>query len=278
MTQSIVATLATGGAIEDLRVLLASLQIFNATPPTVYMFCDKRVADVLHTFKYPGRVIFREDLNRYSPFTRAAMEALPGRTFKSMWHEFMTEKINLLRWVFDKEQTGVFFCDADICFLDALPPVPEGALVALSPHQIRPGDEAKYGKYNGGFLWMKEARHAETWWAACAGARFYEQSALEDVAASLTGPELFEFPVTQNYGWWRMWQGVRIPEELQAEWSIHRGKGGAGIMVGGTTLGSVHTHFVTKDPATQAFNEWVISWLRRLGSHVPAKRILGAVQ
>lgn len=285
--QSVIATLATGPAIKDLRVFLQSLSIFNVNPPIVYLFCDSVIADLLHTFEYKGRLIHKVCLDSYTKLSRVEMERLPGSRFKSLWLDFMTEKIHLLRWVFATEpiaaKVGVMFCDADICFTSPLPVIPVGAVVALSPHDIRPEDELKYGRYNGGFLWMSSAHVADMWLSDCSGARFYEQSALEDVAKKLReeNPEfVYEFPTTENYGWWRLWQGVEKAETRMAAWGIHRKRGGAGITLDGRCLGSVHTHFYeTKDGAVMAFNTFVVKFLQKLAPyHPPAKRLLAALQ
>ena len=58
-----------------------------------------------------------------------------------------------------------------------------------------------------------------------------------------------------------MWQGDKTPEELQAEWKIHRGDKQAkhsAIIIGSVPLGSVHTHFhERKDIPTMTFNRHV---------------------
>jgi hypothetical protein len=282
---SIIATLATGPALKDLELLLASLSIFNANPPIVYLFCDSNVADSLSAIRYSGPLVHKVCLDRYAKRSRIEMEMTPGRQFKNMWFDFMTEKINLLRWVFEHvpeaEKAGVMFCDADICFTGPLPEIPDGIKLALSPHYIRDGDEAKYGHYNGGYLWMLEASSAEIWWKACPGARFYEQSALEDLAAKVKEENgfdtVYEFPITENYGWWRLWQGPDKPDVRMKQWDYTRQ---LGITVGGKRLGSVHTHFHEKhDGATMTFNGFVLGWLRILeGSNPAAKRLLAAIR
>ena len=287
ISQSVIATLATGPAIKDLRVLLKSLSIFNTNPPIVYLYCDTEIANVLHTVEYEGILIHKICLDSYTKFSRFEMEQKPGTRFNSLWFDFMTEKINLLRWVFAIEpkaaKAGVMFCDADICFMGPLPEVPVGAVVALSPHNIRPEDELKYGKYNGGFLWMSRAHVAEMWWKYCLAARFYEQSALEDVANNLrleNSEFVYEFPNTDNYGWWRLWQGVENPGTLMNMWGINRKQAGAGITVNGRPLGSVHTHFYEKkDGAVMSFNTFVIQHLKKLVPyHFPAQRLFAALQ
>ena len=283
---SIIATLATGPAIQDLRIFLASLEIFNVNPPTVYVYCDTDSADAIAGMTYKGVLHHKVCLDRYAKLSRSDMEGAKGVKFKNLWFDFMTEKINLLRWVFSKDpeakNKGVMFCDADICFFGPLPEIPVGARVALSPHDIRPEDERKYGRYNGGYLWISEAQYADIWWNACADARFYEQSALEDLAANVKEHPawLYEFPVTENYGWWRLWQGSKSAEVLMSEWGMNRNKGGSGITIRGARLGSIHTHMhEKKDGATMVFNGFVVGYLRKLADrHIPAKRLMAALK
>lgn len=278
MIPSVIATLATGRAIQDLRIFLKSLEIFNPSPPTVYVYCDTVVTSI-NDFKYPGKLVFKPVLDDYTLYTRQKMEKMPGKHFKNLWFDFMAEKINLIRWAFEEGAADVMFCDADICFTAPLPTIPDTAVLALSPHAICAADAKKYGYYNGGYLWMREARLATQWWDSCAGARFYEQSALEDLATAVKPEELYEFPITENYGWWRLWQGVRTPPELVREWATDKNAGGSGITVNGTRLGSVHTHFYEKgDMATRLFNEFVVKHLLSLvKTHEPARRLLDAV-
>ena len=300
---TVIATLATIGALPDLRNLLFSLQLFQpAAPPRVYLYCDEHVATAVHSssalgFSYKGEILTNTTaLARYSGLNRQQMEQRPGHRFPSLWFDFMAEKISLLKWAFAEEgeaaadlgvmvtdaNPGILFCDADICFFAPLPSIPAGAHVALSPHDIRATDEARYGRYNGGFAWLSHSRYADAWLAACdAGQRFYEQSALEDVAAMAraAGPTaLYEFPRTQNYGWWRLWQGEKSSDMLLQEWSMNRRvqPASSGIVVAGEPLGSVHTHFAeTRDMATIKFNDVVKSWLRKLErGHEPARKLL----
>jgi hypothetical protein len=277
MSVTTIATLATGVVIEDLRVLLKSLEIFNANPPTVYLFCDAAITKALPKLAYSGKIMTREVLNDYSLLNRAAMEVIPGKKYSSLFFDFTMEKVELLKWVLQNE-SEVLFCDADICFLAPLPVIPVGSLVALSPHMIRLRDEAKYGKYNAGFMWFANMDAVLLWEKACATSRFFEQAALEEMAAAFSH-SLYLFPVTQNYGWWRLWQSEETPQALLKKWSIKRAPMTAGISIEGVTLGSIHTHFwERRDPATLQFNQIVIGILQDIqGSHLPAKRLLSTV-
>ncbi len=274
----IVATLATANSLPDLRIFLKTLQLWNGpVPPTVYLFADATVAKA--ELPYKGLIHQKDTLTKYSAYTRAQMERMPG-TYGSLWSQFMAEKIALLEWVFDAAgpevaESGVFFLDADICFFGPLPTVPADATVALSPHYIRAADEARYGAFNGGFLWLKERAALKGWREACADSRFYEQAALEVLA-----PDAYRFPIQTNYGWWRLWQATEPAEDRMRAWSIRReGAATSGICVDGSPLLSIHTHLAPETrPATDvdAFNSFVLSFLKKLAAanHSPAKAML----
>jgi hypothetical protein len=196
----------------------------------------------------------------------------------------MMEKIALLEWVFQAEPAaastgGVLFCDADICFLGPLPQIPSAATVALSPHFIRAMDEARFGRYNGGYLWLRDVTYLTDWREACSRSRYFEQAALEEVAAAAASANtLYEFPSTENYGWWRLFQGEEKATILKQAWTMHRHKvpNSSGILVGGEPLGSIHTHwYESRDAATVQYNGFVYDLLRRLAQmHPPAKKLL----
>jgi hypothetical protein len=273
-TPSIVATLATQSALPDLHILLKSLDFWNTPAPTVYLFCDAPVAAALPSIAYKGRLVIKECLNDYTHLNRADMERLPGRKYKNLFFDFVCEKLSLLEWALSFEPTGALFCDADICFLAPLFKLPEGTTLAVSAHGIRSADETKYGIYNAGMLWVKDATTVEHWRVACSTSSFYEQIAIEDVVA--TAKQVYQLPVTENYGWWRLWQGQRSASDLQREWGMNRNTTGSGITILGAPLGSVHTHFrEQRDVATVQYNEWVLSWLRRIAkSHAPTRRFM----
>jgi hypothetical protein len=274
----IVATLATAKSLPDLRIFLKTLQLWNRPVPTVYLYADTAVAAT--ELLYTGEIHVKDALSAYSAFTRPQMERMPGR-YGSLWAQFMAEKIALLEWVFAAApaaaKDGVFFLDADICFFGPLPAVPPGHTVALSPHMIRHTDEARYGTFNGGFLWFKEPQALQRWRAACEGSRFFEQAALEVFAEDA---DLYCFPIQNNYGWWRLWQAPESPEVRMRAWGIRRGdSGSAGITVEGAPLLSVHTHWADQSLDTQGFNAFVTDLLKKLAAvnHGPAKALLKAI-
>lgn len=261
-----IATLVNEFAIDDLKVLLFTLQLWNAKPPTVYIFSDTASAPAIAAIKYSGTVVVKEDaLNAYTGLNRRAMESRRDIRGKSMFAEFTEEKTGLMEWALRlSDGTGVLFCDADICHLGPLPEIPDGTELALSPHMIRKSDTDRFGIYNAGFLWFREPAVAVKWRELCATSRFFEQACLEELAIDY---KLYQFPIQVNYGWWRLWQGDQSPLTLQADWGIHRSESTSGIAVNKLPLLSIHTHWSEKsDRATYEFNMWVLEKLRKLVS------------
>jgi hypothetical protein len=275
----IIVTLATGKALTDLKLLLTTLETWYGTScPSVYLYTDDETAPKLQPYK--GKLQLSKALNAYSGLNRQQMEKLPGSTYKTKWTDFMCEKINALRWAFqeaDPGPEGIWFLDADICLLGKLPTVPVGSDLALAPHFIRPGDEAKYGRYNGGFLWIREPALLDVWAQATHGSRFFEQSALEDVAAA--AKNLYEFPIQNNFGWWRMYQSLATPEEMVKQFGLNRRSENIGLTFAGQPLLSIHTHFNEKqDPYTMEFNKFILALIEKLGKHPPAQEFLRVVR
>lgn len=276
----IVATLATANSLPDLRIFLKTLEIWNKVLPKVFLFADKAV--MAENLPYSGPIHRLDMLSNYSAYTRSQMERMPG-LYGSLWSQFMAEKIALLEWVFDAEsdgevsKDGVFFLDADIAFFGPLPQIPATATVALSPHFIRPADEARFGTFNGGFAWFRDPAHLARWRGACEGSRFYEQAALE---VFRDDPGLYTFPIQTNYGWWRLWQSAEPAEKRMRSWGMRRSDSGtSGIIVDGAPLLSVHTHWADQSMDAQGFNAFVIGFLKKLAAanHGPARALLKAI-
>lgn len=272
---AIIATLATNHALHDLRVFLKTLMLWNSTPPTIYMLVDTAIDSALSDIRYKGHIKTMNVLDRYTNKTRQEMEK------ESLWHEFMCEKLRVLDWAFTEEGgngSGVFFFDADICFLGPLPTIPAGTEVMLSQHMIRAGDEAKFGKYNAGYVWMSNKKAVDVWRQACPNSRYYEQAALECFDAEEWKGRVGHFGQEHNYGWWRLLQGVTDTETLQKQWSIFRGADHSGIVVNSVPLASVHTHWYEKKDFTIIyFNKLVKSMLDRITKSQPKTYKLMAI-
>jgi len=267
---TVITTIVTGdGALKDFRVLLFTLEQYYKDPPTVYVFTNS--ATVWKNVMYKGVLNIKETLNDYQNLSRAQLERLPGQRFKTRWTDFMCEKISALRFAFKEHSgsEGVWFLDADITLLGPLPLLPADCDLGLSPHYIRPQDEAKYGRYNGGFVWMRDPKFLDVWEEATKTSRFYEQAALETVATR--AEHLHEFPIQVNFGWWRLWQSIEDSSVIQSQLGFNRNGGGIGLTFRGAALGSLHTHWGEKtDYHTATFNKLILKFMEILGKHKPA--------
>jgi len=265
-----IATLANEHAVADLAVLFFTLELWNSTPPTIYIFSDAPTIPKIEGLPYKGKKIIKDALAPYIGLNRTTMERTPGKKFKTLFADFCAEKPRLLSWALDEGSDGILFLDADICHLGPLPILASEIQLALSPHMIRKSDTDRFGVYNAGYLFLRSKEIADKWYELCATSYFFEQGCLEDLSVwvSLKWPGGFEkFPVTVNYGWWRLWQGDRPSADLQKEWRILRRDGWSGLSINGASVQSIHTHWhIRDDMATMRFNLWILGELRKLNS------------
>lgn len=275
-----IATLVNENAIDDLKLLLFTLELWNEKSPTVYILCDTKCDVIIKNIKYKGKIVTKAYLDLYTGLTRAQMEQMPSRTYTNFFGDFTAEKTFLMEWAIAEAGTGVLFCDADICHLASLPEIPENTKLALSPHLIREYDAKRYGYYNAGYLYIESKEIATEWRSFCKTSRFFEQACLEDLfkyTQEKYGKEaVYEFPIQVNYGWWRLWQGLASSDELQKEWSFFRKENSnSGILVRGQPLQSIHTHFYEKnDPATMRYNQFILEKLMKLNSMKNTKLLI----
>jgi hypothetical protein len=257
-----VATIVTGPqATDDFRIFLHSLQLFVDPLPSLHIATDDKTFPKLTELPYSGKRQFYTIMNRYEGMNRKEMEA------KGLFHPYTAEKLRILELAFTDAKEGVWFFDADICFLGPLPLIPTRTTVALSPHYIRKSDTDLYGIYNAGFLWLKDPSWLAIWKAALPTSRFFEQAALEEVAKAAEDG-LYEFDISHNYGWWRMFQSPKTPTHQKDMFAINRSVG-AGITVENLPLCSIHTHFTDKTGATEDFNLFIGRQLGKLEKHHP---------
>ena len=252
-----IATLANEKVLKDIKLFLYTLELWNETVPNVYILCDTYIKE---NIQYKGKLFFIDGLNKYKDYQRSTMEKMPGETTRTLWEDFMCEKMNLLETVHQTEKR-VLFCDADICFMGPLPEVPEHIDIGLSKHEIRVVDENRYGIYNGGFVFSGNSNVPILWKEATKTSRYFEQAALESLTKDL---QVHYFPNTCNYGWWRLLQGKEPPTILEKQWKLFRNSTNCGIYINDKPLESIHTHFDTNDIFTAHFNTFVLNLLNKL--------------
>lgn len=267
-------------ALADYKLFVATLELWHPDA-VLYVFADsetpitrKPKSGVLH--------VKQTALDKYTGMRRAEMEATEGIEYDTLFKDYTYEKANVMKWMFETQPDlhnhgGAWFMDADIIHCAPLPHIPESATVALSPHAIRVADEAKFGKYNAGYMWIKIPSMLEIWKSAGHASRFFEQAALEQVALH-AGSALYEFPPSVNFGWWRMFQSPISPPDQQKKFTIYRPDPGIGMRYDGVPLQSIHTHWYQRDgSSTHAFNEWFFGTALRLKAHKPMQQFLRAL-
>ena len=276
-----IGLIVTGAnALSDYKVFCKTLEVWHPDA-TLYVFTDSETP--VHTVAFKGTAHVKVALDAYKGLTRQDMERRPGVLYNSLFKDYTYEKANVLDWMWSMSPAlplgggGAWFLDADICFLAPLPAIPATATIALSPHSIRPSDERLYGRYNAGFMWFKSSEFLASWRAAAPSSRFFEQAALEDLAAA-AGSSLYEFPLQVNFGWWRMFQSTDPPAAIAAKFSLFRADRSVGIRYEGKALQSVHTHWYQKDgSATDAFNRFLKDFVARFPTHKPLAQFGRAV-
>jgi hypothetical protein len=255
----------------DFQIFVKTLAMWH-TDAELFVFTDATTEPHIKTLKTPLKIHTRPALTKYTGKDRKTMEAMSGEVYATLWTDFMYEKAAVLQWMFETypelayaETSGAWFMDADITFLAPIRAPPAWATVALSPHYIRTADEMRFGKYNGGYLWMRDPTLLEVWRTAGHTARFYEQSALESVASAAAGG-LYEFPIQVNFGWWRMFQSAEAPPVIQSRFRFNRYDKSIGLRYDDVPLQSIHTHWRDNTSVTGMFNRWIDTFTARVAS------------
>lgn len=264
-------------SVYDFRIFLQSLDAWHPGAE-IFVYTDTASIDGISKIKTGLKVNCIIALDEYTGQSRSEMESIGGKKYSTRWTDFMYEKANVIEYIFSKyPDGGVWFMDADIVHLAPLPIIPESSRVALSPHYIRDADCRLYGKYNGGYMWIKDKTLLNVWREAGHTSRFFEQAALEDVAAAAES-DFYEFPIQVNFGWWRMFQSSLSPPEIRAKFSIYRPDKSFGIRFDGKPLQSIHTHMFDKSSsANGVFNEWLLLYIAPFANLHPPLRYLRRV-
>ena len=267
-------------ALADFAVFCKTLEVWHPDA-TLYVFTDSETETGLISTVFKGTVHSMTTMDSYRGLKRKEMEKLPGKLYDTLFKDYTYEKANVLDWMFESISDlngGVWFLDADICHCAPLPEIPlaSGTTLALSPHYIQTRDEALYGKYNAGFLWLNDPSLVQAWRSLGVKSRFFEQAALEDLAVR-SGVKLYEFPIQVNFGWWRMFQGRASVADVQAGFTISKLDKSIGIRYKGKPIQSFHTHWFQKTSVTGAFNTWIVDFLRPFSTYEPIEHFLKAI-
>jgi len=138
-------------------------------------------------------------LDRFQGHSRAQL------TSKNMWLPLQMEKASILRTALEAEGVakGAWYLDPDMFLLAPLPRL--DAQLGLSHHRIHPEQEAMFGKWNGGCIFVRSLDVLNYWEKAAPKARSgccQDQTSLEDVARKFKST-LQEVGCGTDVGWFR---------------------------------------------------------------------------
>lgn len=239
-----VSTITTYNLLREFYILEYSLRLTNPNTKIVVL-CDDISFESIKKLGRANIILINELKNiDYNDLKRRG----------ASWLEFMLKKGDII----DKavELFGeTLFVDTDIVFLNRFEDDIKSE-ICLSQHLIFEKDEARYGKYNGGYFfvnkvkfseWLKKTTHEES--------SFYEQGALNFVEQNFNTSF---FNSNHNYGWWRLFQCSEI-EKRYKKFAY-----GDNVYYNKKPLISVHAHFISdghKDINNDKFVEIIMKLL-----------------
>lgn len=257
MIQSICA-IADHRAYDELVVMLKSLSLFAQLE--IYVGGDREVVERLASEQIGNRV------HRH--------QVIPdGLLVKQGTPEFLKLvacKMDILEIAL-ADSANTMLIDTDMIFFHA----PWGVdlaqyEVALSGHMILPADEAKYGRFNAGYLGTSQRRFPQWWREQLPRSNYYEQECLNHVPNEFKTQEL---SIHHNFGWWRLnqcdekrkWWRFDLPSRPVRRERLSRfGVAGDRILFQDEPLVSIHTHIKDRRKSRfQSANRLAIDLLQR---------------
>lgn len=187
------ATLATNSAHKDLELFYTSLRL-QYPKHNLYIAGDNYVKQWAATKNDP-HIHVNTVLEKYANMNRLEMEA------KNLWTEFMLEKCTAIDDALANHEDTLFL-DCDQCIMNSIR-VHKNYDIGLSAHNIHKHIEDEFGKYNGGFVYVRD-KDFTTWWRDnTPHSKFKEQGILEKAPETFNH---FEFDFNDNFGWWRVYE------------------------------------------------------------------------
>ncbi|HZZ73502.1 MAG TPA: hypothetical protein VFE24_14715 [Pirellulales bacterium] len=266
-----VCTLADHRAYDELLVMLKSLSLFADLE--LFVGCDRVVESRLRNerLRNPLRLI---------PFLPENLTVKQGTP---EFIQLVNRKADILEIALEGAGNALF-ADADQLFFG--PPWGldlETHEVCLSRHMILESDEAKYGKYNAGYLAASSRRFPAWWREKTKTSKFYEQACLDDAGQDF---RVQEITMHHNFGWWRLnqcdpkrkWWRIDLPHKPQRRERLEKFRVEADrILFDEQPLVSIHTHFLDRQTrcyqstnrlavellgkSTDARHREILSWL-----------------
>lgn len=239
-----ISTIVTKNLINEFYILQKSLELTN--PETkIVVLCDDESALLIKNLFNPNIIILNDLKNLdYDDIKKR------GKSFLDL----VLRKCDVMDYALNLFGETLF-TDTDIVFLNRFDKESTKQLV-LSQHHINPLDEQKYGKYNVGYLLIKD-KSFPNWLknTTLTRSKFFEQEGLIHAEKEF---DMEAFSMNHNFGWWRLFQCPETTERYK--------KFGYGVNVfyDKNPLISVHVHMVSdgfKDGANDKFADIILKLL-----------------
>jgi len=255
---SSVSTMIGGQRVQDGALLLWTIALFAPTGTKVFVASDKPTIDWFE-MRMPS-LMQTLDISWSYSLDGYNMTMQRGDMIKTgVWSDFQMEKARIMEYALTQVNDTVFL-DADCMVLSPipLPPLSSGAQMGLSPHYMRVLDSRDYGFFNGGLAWTNQASMPRDWIAATRVSRYYDQTALEDLAEWY---RTYLFGTETDLGWWRIKHGEESEDSF---WRKIKLDSQERIAFNGKPVDTTHAHFLTADHGnSESFVSGILNLMKR---------------
>lgn len=268
MIQSL-CTIANSDSYDELLIMLRSVSLFAEL--NLYVAGDQEVVERLQ----------RERLDNRLTTHRIQCRQDRVKHFDAAFMDLMLFKMEIMDVALSRDD-NTLFADADMVFLDAPWGMESpGSDLWLSPHYILPEDEAKWGRFNAGYLFTGNRSFPGWWREAAPRSTYLDQQCLEEA------PEHFrvqELSIHHNFGWWRLdqsdpkgkwWQLHRFRRPVRRERLSKIRVVEDRIEYDGQPLVSVHTHLLNRRKKVYQSTNRLVRRLLQESTSPKHKTILG---
>lgn len=232
-----VCTLGTYSCLVEIELFLLSLNLYS-DKMNVYLLTDSKTKEYLlsKVNKYENLSIkIFNNLDKYDGIS-SNYQADPIK--KKIWIDFMLEKGTIIDIALEVN-SNTLFLDSDQVILNKLPKMKKSD-ICLSYHDIDIEESKKYGKYNGGCIFVNNNNFSK-WWCEYTyklkDKVFMEQGTL-DYASKFFKVEIMDNNI--NFGYWR----YTVNKDDIVEYRKFKfGNNDYDILYDNKILVSVHTHF-----------------------------------
>ncbi len=263
MIPSSFCTICTSTCVNELKGFLMSLSLFHPNE-RIYILCDSLTKNEMDEFisnktknkmnnktnnkkdkrdkkdknnKINLQIEWLIELDKYTNLNRSTMEML------GVWSDFQMSKSIVIDKALEKENDTLFL-DCDIILLGKIDDIPIGGNgndydIGVSPGFVNEEIEMKYGKYNGGMLWVKNKEVPEKWREFTKSSRYFDQASIEDLVRTF---KCFVFGDNYNLQTWRFIVGEEHATTIMSYISPRNGY----IQYKKKELKFIHTHFNSK--------------------------------